>query len=391
MRIVPYNPELMQSMLSLNPRLNQTSNISSPVLESPKAQHKPLPIHTPKPQTKLRQTQLSFNSKPVEIMTGRKRVRFSPEDEAESSTSFKSKAANSGARKPPTAAKNSAPKDKQSFGKLNVSHQNTNSTIADDHSDETASRVSPSSTIPTSASSTPEPAVHKSNPIHSPRATKGKRRTVANLDSDRENVSDTSEFVVSSAESFGEATDSEPEVGESDSADTSVEDLGSDDSGLDAQVRTQRKPSPKSAGKKGGKEEKPMKPKAHLSDALAKPPTEEYNSGLDATLPPISNITDIFSDMTEKAFNVKDSVFDFSKMTGSAALKAKAKMANITHDLDSVLEHLNGRKLRVATMCSGTESPVLALGLISDGMLHMEILYISTLTPNSSQSPWKEA
>ncbi|CAE6530732.1 unnamed protein product [Rhizoctonia solani] len=45
--------------------------------------------------------------------------------------------------------------------------------------------------------------------------------------------------------------------------------------------------------------------------------------------------------------------------------------ADIVHrmpELQKVSKHLNGRPLRVATMCSGTESPLLALGMISRAM-----------------------
>ncbi|CAE6523404.1 unnamed protein product [Rhizoctonia solani] len=45
--------------------------------------------------------------------------------------------------------------------------------------------------------------------------------------------------------------------------------------------------------------------------------------------------------------------------------------ADIVHrmpELQKVSKHLNGRALRVATMCSGTESPLLALGMISRAM-----------------------
>jgi len=38
-------------------------------------------------------------------------------------------------------------------------------------------------------------------------------------------------------------------------------------------------------------------------------------------------------------------------------------------DIKTVVEHIQGRKLRVATMCSGTESPLLALELIQKSIL----------------------
>lgn len=55
----------------------------------------------------------------------------------------------------------------------------------------------------------------------------------------------------------------------------------------------------------------------------------------DSDRPPIHEIPAIFSDLVSRVPQIKD-----------------------------VAEHLKGRKMRVATMCSGTESPLLALDLI---------------------------
>jgi hypothetical protein len=55
-----------------------------------------------------------------------------------------------------------------------------------------------------------------------------------------------------------------------------------------------------------------------------------------SSLPPLSSIPAMFDDMISRA-----------------------------SDLSSVVDRLNGRKLRVATMCSGTESPLLALRMIT--------------------------
>ena len=63
--------------------------------------------------------------------------------------------------------------------------------------------------------------------------------------------------------------------------------------------------------------------------------------GIDETLPPIHDIEDIFEDMAKKA---------------------------IGQGLDNALEALKNQEIRVATMCSGTESPILALNLIFNGM-----------------------
>jgi hypothetical protein len=57
-------------------------------------------------------------------------------------------------------------------------------------------------------------------------------------------------------------------------------------------------------------------------------------------LPPMHKLKDIFHDLAENA---------------------------IKQGLAAVLNHLAGRPLRVATMCSGTESPLLALEMIQNG------------------------
>jgi len=66
---------------------------------------------------------------------------------------------------------------------------------------------------------------------------------------------------------------------------------------------------------------------------------EKYISPQDSSLPPISRLPDIFLDIVSRLSEVK-----------------------------ALAEHIKGRKLRVATMCSGTESPLLALNLISRAM-----------------------
>lgn len=63
--------------------------------------------------------------------------------------------------------------------------------------------------------------------------------------------------------------------------------------------------------------------------------------GVDPTLPPLSDIHGIFVDLTKKALD---------------------------NGLPKTLDSLNGHELRIATMCSGTESPVLALQLVSEAL-----------------------
>lgn len=62
---------------------------------------------------------------------------------------------------------------------------------------------------------------------------------------------------------------------------------------------------------------------------------------LDPSLPPIADVRVAFSDMTKKAFH---------------------------EGLDKAIPALEGRALRIATMCSGTESPLLALYMIQDAL-----------------------
>jgi len=65
--------------------------------------------------------------------------------------------------------------------------------------------------------------------------------------------------------------------------------------------------------------------------------------GIDLSLPPLASIQECMSDMTAKAVEL---------------------------GLCKALESLGGRPIRVATMCSGTESPLLALDEISKGQSH---------------------
>ena len=69
---------------------------------------------------------------------------------------------------------------------------------------------------------------------------------------------------------------------------------------------------------------------------------EKNISPEDSSLPPISRLPDIFLDIVSRLSEVK-----------------------------TLAEHIKGRTLRVATMCSGTESPLLALNLISRAMTEM--------------------
>lgn len=73
-------------------------------------------------------------------------------------------------------------------------------------------------------------------------------------------------------------------------------------------------------------------------------PNDKRAKGLDTRLPPISDLSDIFDDISRRAIEL---------------------------GFKEYLSHMKSRKLRVVTMCSGTESPLLALEMIADGKPEM--------------------
>jgi hypothetical protein len=80
-----------------------------------------------------------------------------------------------------------------------------------------------------------------------------------------------------------------------------------------------------------------------------------WETGLNENEKPRSTITAIFDDMTEKA--MQEAKCGCKQTCANSQLHART--------LNAFLEHINGRSLNVATMCSGTESPILALILAS--------------------------
>ena len=83
------------------------------------------------------------------------------------------------------------------------------------------------------------------------------------------------------------------------------------------------------------------------------------NTGLDGDKPPVSAPDDIFEDMSRKAY---------------------------ANGFDKAINHISQRKLRIATMCSGTESPVLALRLITQGADGLASIYPFILTFSSVET-----
>ena len=71
-------------------------------------------------------------------------------------------------------------------------------------------------------------------------------------------------------------------------------------------------------------------------------------TGVETSLPPLVRVEEIFGDIARKAISLETSE------SGPG--------------LDAFLDRLGGRKLRVGTVCSGTESPLLAMRVFSQGM-----------------------
>lgn len=73
------------------------------------------------------------------------------------------------------------------------------------------------------------------------------------------------------------------------------------------------------------------------------PPRQTANNadGIDLSLPPLNNVEDCVEDMMRKS---------------------------LQHGLKAVLDHLHDQPIRIGTMFSGTEFPLIAMKLISDGL-----------------------
>lgn len=87
-----------------------------------------------------------------------------------------------------------------------------------------------------------------------------------------------------------------------------------------------------------------------------KPPTTKATANkrdLRLDLPPLNDIRDIFLDITKKALRTEP---DIDLIPG------------LKNDLKDVIDHFKGTPLRVGTMCSGTESPILALRLVQQSL-----------------------
>lgn len=142
---------------------------------------------------------------------------------------------------------------------------------------------------------------------------------------DEGDISDVSAFTASVAETeTDEEPDSGSEVATLDGSTGSVTDVEPQEDLEEDAVTKPRTSRPKKTAKSAG--------------SVKIPPA---NKTLDLNLPPLSNIEDIFADMASRALKL---------------------------GLGDALEDLHNRPINVATMCSGTESPLIALQLLSKAL-----------------------
>lgn len=116
----------------------------------------------------------------------------------------------------------------------------------------------------------------------------------------------------------------------------------------------------------------PKRPKKDATPQTPKILAELKGEALNLFLQPLSDIHEIFSHITNKA------------------LDKGPEGENAT--LDDVVTHLSKRPLRVATMCSGSESPILALKLVQQclrqvGKAVFELSMCSLRKLNHSSKP----
>ncbi|TID22279.1 c-5 cytosine-specific dna [Venturia nashicola] len=93
--------------------------------------------------------------------------------------------------------------------------------------------------------------------------------------------------------------------------------------------------------------------KTQAESTAAKATLTANKRDLRLDLPPLNDIRDIFLDITKKALRTKPNV---------------DLIPGLKNDLGDVISYFKGTPLRVGTMCSGTESPILALKLVSQAL-----------------------
>lgn len=128
---------------------------------------------------------------------------------------------------------------------------------------------------------------------------------------------------------------------ELDEPDEASSPIAADDGSSDTDRAPKRRPTSRKATKPSSDSITQARPSGSQKEMVRAVASSSKVKGLDESLPPLNRIDDIFLDLTTKALD---------------------------KGLDKCLQHLDGQPLRVATMCSGTESPLLALEMIRDSL-----------------------
>ena len=115
-----------------------------------------------------------------------------------------------------------------------------------------------------------------------------------------------------------------------------------DATGAKTDGKAKRAKKTTTGGKMGRKNKSKNTKKEKKDDDASENELFTFTPGIDQSLPALSDIQDIFDDITSRAYE---------------------------SGFNEAVDLLDGRVINVATMCSGTESPLLALEMIHDGKL----------------------
>ncbi|KAF1848463.1 uncharacterized protein K460DRAFT_308788 [Cucurbitaria berberidis CBS 394.84] len=132
-----------------------------------------------------------------------------------------------------------------------------------------------------------------------------------------------------------------PEDDDESEADSDLELVGSGDEALTASDADTLEENMSEEGDLIEEEPTKTSAKPRKPVTIAKSSQKTAGKGIDLNLPPINNINDVFADMTARAVEL---------------------------GLCEALKNLKGQVINVATMCSGTESPLIALELLSKAL-----------------------
>ncbi|KAK5743775.1 hypothetical protein LTR17_002397 [Elasticomyces elasticus] len=164
----------------------------------------------------------------------------------------------------------------------------------------------------------------------------------------------------SSAEEEEELEEEQSDVEMSDA----VSDASASDEGLKvAKGKKGKAPKAQKPSKKPDAKEKLLE--SNTNDEMKKMNRKGSDKGLNANLPPLSETADIFADITRRALEL---------------------------GLGAATKNLAGKPLRVATMCSGTESPILAMQMVHNVLKEMGLETIEVEHVFSAEIvPYKQA